>query len=123
MKKLMIMIALFGGLGFASCTYQAEEKQEVNKDGKEYTSAYICPMHCEGSGSEAEGQCPVCKMDYVKNPSHKGGMHEGMHEDMHNESSMHLHDYSCPDHPEISGHEGDSCSTCGTLLTETKHEE
>lgn len=33
--------------------------------GPEYTSAYICPMHCEGSGSDAPGKCPVCGMDYV----------------------------------------------------------
>lgn len=38
-----------------------------NKQGKEYTSAYVCPMHCEGSGSSSEGQCSVCEMDYVKN--------------------------------------------------------
>lgn len=33
--------------------------------GPEYTSAYICPMYCEGSGSDAPGKCPVCGMDYV----------------------------------------------------------
>ena len=35
--------------------------------GKEHTSSYVCPMHCEGSGSEEMGNCPVCGMDYVKN--------------------------------------------------------
>lgn len=39
--------------------------------GKEYTAQYVCPMHCEGSGSDSAGQCPVCGMDYVKNPDHK----------------------------------------------------
>ncbi len=38
-----------------------------DKTGKEYTAAYICPMHCKGSGSDKAGTCPVCKMDYVKN--------------------------------------------------------
>jgi rubrerythrin len=33
----------------------------------EYTAAYVCPMHCEGSGSEEPGSCPVCGMDYVEN--------------------------------------------------------
>ena len=42
-----------------------------NKQGKEYTSAYVCPMHCEGSGSSSEGQCPVCEMDYIKNDKKK----------------------------------------------------
>jgi len=39
-------------------------------EGPEYTSAYICPMHCEGSGSDEPGQCPECGMDYVKNEKH-----------------------------------------------------
>ena len=44
---------------------------DAEKQGKEYTSAYICPMHCEGSGSDEAGKCPVCEMDYVKNEDHK----------------------------------------------------
>lgn len=40
---------------------------ETEKQGPEYTSAYICPMHCKGSGSAEPGKCPVCGMDYVKN--------------------------------------------------------
>lgn len=43
---------------------------------KEYASAYVCPMHCEGSGSEEEGNCPKCGMDYVKNEDHKANGHE-----------------------------------------------
>ncbi len=35
--------------------------------GPEYTSAYVCPMHCKGSGSDAPGECPTCGMDYVLN--------------------------------------------------------
>lgn len=49
---------------------QGETTEATDKTGKEYTSAYICPMHCEGSGSDKEGKCPVCKMDYVKNENH-----------------------------------------------------
>jgi predicted nucleic acid binding AN1-type Zn finger protein len=45
----------------------SEESQEVEQKGSEYTSAYICPMHCEGSGSADPGKCPVCGMDYVAN--------------------------------------------------------
>lgn len=44
--------------------------------GKEYTSAYICPMYCEGSGSEEAGQCPACGMDYVANEQHSVDSHQ-----------------------------------------------
>ena len=43
---------------------------------KEYASAYVCPMHCEGSGSDAEGECPKCGMNYVKNEDHKANGHK-----------------------------------------------
>lgn len=48
-----------------------EQKQTTEKQGKEYTSKYVCPMHCEGSGSDTEGKCPVCGMDYVLNKEHE----------------------------------------------------
>lgn len=41
--------------------------ESKDKTGPEYTSAYVCPMHCKGSGSDKPGKCPVCGMDYVKN--------------------------------------------------------
>ena len=61
----------------------ADDVQEADQSGKEYTSAYICPMHCEGSGSDKMGTCPVCGMDYVKNEKQKNdhdhdhGDHDG----------------------------------------------
>ena len=39
--------------------------------GPEFTSKYVCPMHCEGSGSHEEGKCPVCGMTYVLNEDYK----------------------------------------------------
>lgn len=45
--------------------------KKVDKTGPEYTSDYVCPMHCEGSGSDKPGECPVCGMDYVKNDDAK----------------------------------------------------
>ncbi|MCB0586041.1 MAG: hypothetical protein KDD06_12035 [Phaeodactylibacter sp.] len=48
----------------------ADESGETHTEGKEYTSAYVCPMHCEGSGSEEPGTCPVCGMDYVARAEH-----------------------------------------------------
>ena len=48
---------------------------EVDKTGKEYTSAFICPSHCKGSGSDEAGKCPVCGMDYVVNEDHNADGH------------------------------------------------
>lgn len=62
-KDNNLYIANYHGKNIVIFTWKEKDK----KAGKEYTSAYICPMHCEGSGSEEEGNCPVCKMDYVKN--------------------------------------------------------
>lgn len=58
----------------------AQEAAEGEKQGKEYTSAYVCPMHCKGSGSEEPGQCPVCGMDYVVRTDHEADGHS--HQDM-----------------------------------------
>lgn len=46
------------------------DMETKDKQGKEYTSTYVCPMHCEGSGSDTEGKCPVCGMTYVLNTEH-----------------------------------------------------
>ncbi len=60
-----------------------EQATETAEQGKEYTSAYVCPMHCEGSGSDEAGKCPACGMAYVANEdakSHDGhdhGSHDG----------------------------------------------
>ncbi|HQW25794.1 MAG: hypothetical protein IPN60_09930 [Saprospiraceae bacterium] len=44
--------------------------------GKEYTSAYVCPMHCKESGSDTTGLCPVCGMDYVPHHEHTSDGHK-----------------------------------------------
>lgn len=44
---------------------QMQHEQTIHGEGMEYTSKYVCPMHCEGSGGEEPGTCPVCGMDYV----------------------------------------------------------
>ena len=68
---LISMTFLLGAFALSSCGGNHDEAHE----GKEYTSAYICPMHCEGSGSEEMGKCPACGMDYVANKDHKGEGH------------------------------------------------
>ena len=47
--------------------HDMEGMETAKMEGKEYTSKYVCPMHCEGSGSDEEGKCPVCGMTYVLN--------------------------------------------------------
>ena len=88
MKKLKInflLAVLFSAsVIFTSCGNKQESKSESTeqsseKSGPEYTSAYVCPMHCEGSGSDTTGNCPVCGMDYVKNEDYAGD--ENNHED------------------------------------------
>jgi hypothetical protein len=54
-----------------------EQSTDTSKQGKEYTSAYICPMHCEGSGSDKPGDCPVCGMAYKKNDKNNKEDHSG----------------------------------------------
>lgn len=78
MKLLKSILLVMSFLTLSLSTYSckgdkssASQNTEVSKQGKEYTSAYICPMHCEGSGSDKAGDCPVCGMDYVKNEDHK----------------------------------------------------
>ena len=58
-----LFLAFFSAVLLFSCT----SKSQQNQDKKEYNSAYVCPMHCEGSGSEEPGTCPVCGMDYIQN--------------------------------------------------------
>ena len=70
-------------VGFTACNQKNsnQEKESIEQQGKEYTSAYVCPMHCEGSGSDSAGTCPACGMDYVKNEDHQGDGHSHDHSD------------------------------------------
>ncbi len=65
-------------------TTETAPAEAVDKTGKEYTSAFICPMHCKGSGSAETGKCPVCGMDYVANETKAiKNDHEGHDHDDH----------------------------------------
>jgi|TARA_E500000318_G_C3522702_1_gene197064 uncharacterized protein involved in copper resistance len=55
--------------------HDMEGMETAKMEGKEYTSKYVCPMHCEGSGSNEEGKCPVCGMTYVLNEEHMADGH------------------------------------------------
>ncbi len=67
-SALLSLAFLAAAMTFTACGGDGDTAEQ----GKEYTSAYICPMHCEGSGSDKAGKCPVCKMDYVANENFKG---------------------------------------------------
>ena len=72
-KIIFLFVAFFAaGTVLTSCSDNAAKSDKANTEqqGKEYTSAYVCPMHCEGSGSDKEGKCPKCGMNYVKNDKH-----------------------------------------------------
>ncbi|WP_052595148.1 heavy metal-binding domain-containing protein [Aureispira sp. CCB-QB1] len=79
MKSIYGIIALlFVVITLVSCSVNVEsddKKESTEQQGKEYTAAYICPMHCEGSGSDEMGTCPVCGMDYEKNEKHNESGH------------------------------------------------
>ena len=46
-------------------------QSETVKDDSDYTAKYVCPMHCEGSGSDKQGTCPKCEMDLIDNPDYE----------------------------------------------------
>jgi len=82
----------------SSCcsTHKEEDKQKhTQHEGK-----YYCPMHCEGDKVyDKPGDCPVCGMDLIKQPS-----------------SIQKTQYTCPMHPEVITDEPGSCPICGMDL-------
>ncbi|WP_047416536.1 heavy metal-binding domain-containing protein [Cellulophaga sp. Hel_I_12] len=84
LKLILVLLAMVASVTVMSCkdgkteTTTETKTETTETQGVEYTSAYVCPMHCEGSGSDMEGKCPSCGMTYVKNEDHKanGHMHD-----------------------------------------------
>ncbi|HET7361637.1 MAG TPA: heavy metal translocating P-type ATPase [Salinimicrobium sp.] len=73
-----------------------EEKSKGNGSG-----VFYCPMHCEGEKTyDKPGDCPVCGMDLVEQPTVKKQAAK----------------YTCPMHPEIIRDEPGSCPICGMDL-------
>ena len=74
---LAAVLCVFTACNNATKTDSTTKKiEKIDKTtAKEYTSKYICPMHCEGSGSDEPGTCPVCKMDYELNENYKAHDH------------------------------------------------
>ena len=74
--------------------HDAHMEGEGDKTGPEYTSRYICPMYCEGSGASEPGICPVCGMDYVLNEKYQeaDSMQQQDH-DHHEHDHDHAHEH------------------------------
>ena len=60
-KTILGVLVLIVMLTTVSCK---DAKRDETTIKKEYASAYVCPMHCEGSGSDKEGECPKCGMEF-----------------------------------------------------------
>ena len=81
----------------AGHTEAAEAKSKPTGKG---SGVFYCPMHCEGDKTyNKPGDCPVCGMDLVEQPSLKRATN-----------------YTCPMHPEIVRGEPGSCPICGMDL-------
>ena len=77
-----------------------DHKQHAKKAEANGNGIYYCPMHCEGDKTyNKPGDCPVCGMDLVEQPS-----------------AIKNTLYTCPMHPEIEKNEPGSCPICGMDL-------
>ncbi|HEX5002995.1 MAG TPA: heavy metal-binding domain-containing protein [Bacteroidia bacterium] len=84
MKKNKIRMFIWAAVSAAALSMSAcggSENKEKDASATEMTEAqvavnttdkYVCPMNCEGSGSNQPGKCPVCGMDLVENPNYTG---------------------------------------------------
>jgi copper chaperone CopZ len=61
-------ISLPGDIAFAN-KFKAR-KAKIKIHWKRFWSVFYCPMHCEGEKTyDKPGDCPVCGMDLVEQPS------------------------------------------------------
>lgn len=80
-KSILVAMMVVVSVSMMSCKDNKKEtvteaETTLENQGKEYTSAYVCPMHCEDSGSDKEGTCGTCGMTLVKNEDHKSDGHK-----------------------------------------------
>jgi len=97
---------IFSLLTFSTVLFLAScgSKPDLAATGLEYTGAYVCPMHCTGSGSQTMGKCPACKMDYEPLANHKADGHQHEKEPKVEEHHHDHHDHN-HDHGSHDGHE------------------
>ena len=79
---------------------QASKNADDSKRNRKGSGIFYCPMHCEGDKTyDKSGNCPVCGMDLVQQPSVQKSTQ-----------------YTCPMHPEIIRDEPGTCPICGMDL-------
>jgi Cu2+-exporting ATPase len=92
------------------CSSEKAENKKDKPSHQHQPGKYYCPMQCEGDKVyDKAGDCPVCGMDLVKEPSHNKSIQ-----------------YTCPMHPEIIEDKQGSCPICGmdlVLMEPTDSEE
>ncbi|WP_271855596.1 heavy metal-binding domain-containing protein [Patiriisocius marinus] len=73
-KSILVIMVLITAVTMVSCKENTTETktQTTEKQRKDDTSVYVCPMHCKDSGSDKEGKCDTCGMALVKNEDHTG---------------------------------------------------
>lgn len=82
------------------CSTDKKEHKTLEHKHNSQPGKYYCPMHCEGDKVyDKAGDCPVCGMDLVKEPTHNVAIQ-----------------YTCPMHPEIIQDKPGSCPICGMDL-------
>ena len=98
-------ISLPGDTVYALKLQQEKEKEKEKEKAKSKSAGkgsgeFYCPMHCEGEKTyDKPGNCPVCGMDLVEQPSVNKKIK-----------------FTCPMHPEIIRDEPGSCPICGMDL-------
>lgn len=118
LKKIVLPVLFISLLSILACknTSHNHDHQDhdhavlegkIDKTGPEYTSDYVCPMHCEGSGGEEAGDCPVCSMAYVPKEEIKDHDHHNCNDPSHNHDHDHDHDDHDHDHPHDHPHDHD----------------
>jgi Cu2+-exporting ATPase len=90
-------ISLPGDIVYANKIKDEKLKSKLTGNG---SGVFYCPMHCEGEKTyDKPGNCPVCGMDLVEQPSFRKKV-----------------SYTCPMHPEVMKDEPGSCPLCGMEL-------
>lgn len=71
------------------------------------SGVFYCPMHCEGDKTYSQpGNCPVCGMDLVEQPTQQA-----------------TQQYTCPMHPEVLSDQPGACPICGMDLVPKEPQE
>ena len=83
------------------CVTDLKDDKSQKHSHNHQVGKYYCPMHCEADKVyEKAGDCPVCGMDLIKEPTHNTTATQ----------------YTCPMHPEVIRDEPGSCPICGMDL-------